>query len=50
MIVYQIKLTDFEIRALIGILNEHRLRLKQNMKANDAIINLLLRAIDSYVK
>ena len=48
MTVYRIKLTDFEIRALIGILNEHRLRLKQDGKSIDTIDDLLFKVLDIY--
>lgn len=48
MTVYRIKLTDFEIRALIGILNEHRLRLKQGGKPIGEIDDLLLKVLDAY--
>lgn len=50
MIVYQIKLTDFEMRVLINILNEHRLRLKHDGKSVDEIDDLLLKVLDVYEK
>ena len=50
MIVYRIKLTDFEMRVLINILNEHRLRLKQDGKPIDVIDDLLLKVLDIYEK
>ena len=50
MIVYRIKLTDFEMRVLINILNEHRLRLKQDGKPIDEIDDLLLKMLDIYEK
>ena len=48
MTIYRIKLTDFEMRILINILNEHRLRLKQDGKQIDEIDDLLLKALDIY--
>ena len=50
MIVYQIKLTDFEMRVLINILNEHRLKLMQGEKTIDKIDDLLLKVPDVYEK
>ena len=50
MTVYRIKLTDFEMRVLINILNEHRLKLKQDGKPIDEIDNLLLKVLDLYEK
>lgn len=50
MTVYRIKLTDFEMRVLINILNDHRLRLKQDEKPIDEIDNLLLKMLDIYEK
>ena len=50
MTVYRIKLTDFEMRVLINILNEHRLRLKQDGKPIDEIDDLLLKVLDVYEK
>lgn len=46
-IVYRMKLTNYELRAYIAILNEHRLRLKAEKKDISAINNLLLRFIDA---
>ena len=48
MTVYRIKLTDFEIRVLINILNEHRLKLKQDGRSIDEIDDLLLKMLDVY--
>ena len=48
MTVYRNKLTDFEMRILINILNEHRLRLKQDGKPIDEIDDLLLKVLDVY--
>ena len=48
MIVYRIKLTDFEMRVLINILNEHRLKLNQDGKSVDEIDDLLLKVLDVY--
>lgn len=48
MTVYRIKLTDFEMRLLINILNEHRLRRKQGGKPIDKIDDLLLKVLDAY--
>ena len=50
MTVYRIKLTGFEMRVLINILNEHRLRLKQDGKPIDEIDDLLLKMLDIYEK
>ena len=46
-IVYRMKLTNYELRAYIAILNEHRLRLKAEKKDISAVNNLLLRFIDA---
>lgn len=48
MIIYRIKLTDFEMRVLINILNEYRLKLKQGKKPIDEIDDLLLKVLDVY--
>ena len=50
MTVYRIKLTDFEMRLLINILNEHRLRLKQEGKSFDEIDDSLLKMLKVYEK
>ena len=50
MTVYRIKLTDFEMRVLINILNEHRLNLKKEKKPIDEIDDLLLKVLDVYEK
>ena len=50
MTIYRIKLTDFEMRVLINILNEHRLKLKQDGKPIDKIDDLLLKVLDVYEK
>ena len=50
MTVYRIKLTDFEMRVLINILNEHRLKVKQDGKSVDEIDDLLLKVLDVYEK
>lgn len=50
MTEYRIKLTDFEMRLLINILNEHRLRLKQEGKSIDEIDDLLLKMLKVYEK
>ena len=48
MIVYRIKLTEFEMRVLINILNEHRLKLKQDRKPIDGIDGLFLIIFDVF--
>lgn len=48
MTVYRIKLTGYEIRVLINILNEHRVRRKQNGKPIDTIDDLLLKVLEVY--
>lgn len=50
MTVYRIKLTDFEMRVLISILNERRLKLKQEGEPIDKIDDLLLKTLDVYEK
>ena len=45
--VYRMKLTNYELRAYIAILNEHRLRLKAERKDTSAVNNLLLRFLDA---
>jgi len=44
--VYRMKLTNFEIRAAIGILNEKRLTLRAQGKDNTDVCNLLTRFLD----
>ena len=48
MTVYRIKLTNFEMRMLINILNEYRLKLKQDGKPIDEIDDLLLKVLDMH--
>lgn len=45
--IYRMKLTNYELRAYIAILNEHRLRLKAEKKDTSAVNDLLLRFIDA---
>lgn len=44
--IYRMKLTNYELRAYIAILNEHRLRLKADGKDTNTINDLILRFLD----